>query len=397
MPVLDKQNAQQHNFVWQASSLIHIIARVSGLLWRWGGDHTGLRPFIGRYTSHTALVLLFTLLLIFSGLRWNVARPARVQTFHSQNVARTAGMQALLARSSYGASGQKAGPARWDDLSSPDYYMPSQIHILRRAEPETAIPERPRLDITTYVVQAGDTTEKIAELYKLQPTTIMWSNPEVEKAPDLLRIGQVLTILPVDGVYHTVKEGDTLESLAEKYKVSVTDIVNCTFNAEILEIQADLSDALLKPDSKLIIPGGTKPYQRREVTTYEGPAPEGISGSGSFYWPAAGYISQGYWYGHRAIDIADAVGAAIMATDDGYVSFAGWTDIGYGYLVVVDHANGYQTYYAHLSNIFVFEGEIVDAGQVIGAMGSTGNSTGPHLHFEIRYDGYPTNPLIYLP
>jgi murein DD-endopeptidase MepM/ murein hydrolase activator NlpD len=224
----------------------------------------------------------------------------------------------------------------------------------------------------------------------------MWSNPEIEKAPDLLRIGQILTILPVDGVYHTIAEGDTLTSLAEKYQVSVMDIVDCPFN-RMSNAQVSASPSILTPNDKLIIPGGTKPYQRREVTTYEGPVPEEVSGSGAFYWPAAGYISQGYWYGHRAIDIADAVGAAVMATDDGYVSFAGWTDIGYGYLVVVDHANGYQTYYAHLSNIFVFEGQVVNAGEVVGAMGSTGNSTGPHLHFEIRYDGYPTNPLIYLP
>jgi murein DD-endopeptidase MepM/ murein hydrolase activator NlpD len=97
------------------------------------------------------------------------------------------------------------------------------------------------------------------------------------------------------------------------------------------------------------------------------------------------------------VDIANAIGAAIVASDSGYVSFAGWTDIGYGYLIVVDHANGYQTYYAHLNDIYVIEGQAVDAGQVIGAMGSTGNSTGPHLHFEVRYGGYPTNPLVYLP
>ncbi len=401
MPVLDERNVQQDNFVWYGSPLVHIIARVSGLLWRWRGDHTGLRPFIGRYASHIALVLLFAFLFIFrvgcihSGLRGDIVGIARIQAFHSQNVA-----SRPLAPSNYAAL-EKGRRAQSDNLYPPDglhpYPISAQIHILRRAEPETAIPDRPRLDITTYVVQAGDTTEKIAELYNLQPTTIMWSNPEVEKAPDLLRIGQVLTILPVDGVYHTVEEGDTLESLAEKYKASVTDVIHCPFNAATLETQAGSSGALLVPNSKLIIPGGTKPYRRREVTAYEGPVPEDVSGSGSFYWPAAGYISQGYWYGHRAIDIADAVGAAVMTTDDGYVSFAGWTDIGYGYLVVVDHANGYQSYYAHLSNIFVFEGEIVDAGQVIGAMGSTGNSTGPHLHFEIRYDGYPTNPLIYLP
>jgi murein DD-endopeptidase MepM/ murein hydrolase activator NlpD len=170
----------------------------------------------------------------------------------------------------------------------------------------------------------------------------------------------------------------------------VNAIVNCPFNS--------ISDSGELPvGEKLIVPGGTKPYTAREVTTYDGPIPEDVSGTGMFYWPTSGVLTQGYWYGHRAIDIGASVGTAVAAADGGYVSFTGWTDVGYGYLIVVDHANGYQTYYAHLSNIFVSEGETVYAGQVIGAVGSTGNSTGPHLHFEIRYNGYPTNPLIYLP
>ena len=266
----------------------------------------------------------------------------------------------------------------------------SQTLVMRQATHHTAIPERPRLDIITYQVQPGETTESIATLFGLQPTTIMWSNPDLEKAPDLLKVGQNLTILPLDGVYHTVVEGDTLESIAEKYKVSVADISECSFNALSLGPQ-------LRPGSKLIVPGGTKPYEVRKVTTYTGPAPTAASSDGSFMWPAGGYISQGYWYGHRAVDIANAVGVAIVASDGGYVGFSGWSDVGYGYLVVVDHGNGYRTYYAHLSNIFVTEGQVVGAGEIIGAMGSTGNSTGPHLHFEIRYQGYPTNPLIFLP
>ena len=117
----------------------------------------------------------------------------------------------------------------------------------------------------------------------------------------------------------------------------------------------------------------------------------------NFRWPAYGTLTQGYWYGHRAIDIGSSESSAIRAADKGYVSFAGWTDIGYGYLIVLDHANGYQTYYAHLSNIFVVEGQAVKGTEVSARWGNTGNSTGPHLHFEIRYNDYPTNPLVYLP
>jgi len=266
----------------------------------------------------------------------------------------------------------------------------SQARIVRRADWHTAIPDRPRLEIVTYTVQPGDTAESIAAQFDLQPTTLMWSNPEMERMPDLLKVGQTLTILPIDGIYHRVEVSDTLHSLAESYDVRITDIVKCSFNPFI-------DGGTLSEGQKLIIPGGTKPYKPQQVTEYQGPVPTGAESTGGFSWPSWGMLTQGYWYGHRAVDIGASVGSAIRASDGGYIVFAGWTDIGYGYLLVVDHQNGYQTYYAHLSNIFVEEGEIVDRGQVIGAMGSTGNSTGPHLHFEVRFNGYPTNPLISLP
>jgi murein DD-endopeptidase MepM/ murein hydrolase activator NlpD len=110
-----------------------------------------------------------------------------------------------------------------------------------------------------------------------------------------------------------------------------------------------------------------------------------------------GRLTQGYWYGHRAIDIGAPTGSAILAADGGFVSFAGWTDVGYCYLVVIDHANGFVTYYAHLSKIYVYVGQPVERGQVVGAAGSTGWSTGPHLHFEVRYYDTQQNPRAYLP
>jgi murein DD-endopeptidase MepM/ murein hydrolase activator NlpD len=110
-----------------------------------------------------------------------------------------------------------------------------------------------------------------------------------------------------------------------------------------------------------------------------------------------GRITQGFWHGHRAIDIGAPTGSAVQAADGGFVSFAGWTDVGYGYLIVIDHANGFATYYAHLSNIYVGVGQAVERGQVIGAVGNTGRSTGPHLHFEIRYYSEQLNPRAHLP
>lgn len=361
------------DLVWHTPTLLRAAARVTVWVWRWNSDHEGQRPWLGRFTSHLAVALTLTLFVFIASLRLDTLVSAS-----------KAADQALL-----------GGTARAMNVTvgivpRPYYRGTAQTLVTRRAQSHTAIPDRPRLEIITYVVQAGDTAETIAESFGLQPTTLLWSNAEMEKAPDLLKVGQVLTILPLDGVYHTVELNDTLESLAEKYKVEAASITHCPFNT-IPE------DGQLIEGEKIIVPGGMKPYQAQKVTTYEGPLVEEVSGSGLFYWPTSGVLTQGYWWAHRAIDIGGSVGTAVIASDAGYVSFAGWTDVGYGYLVVVDHANGYQTYYAHLSNFFVGEGEAVYAGQVIGAMGSTGNSTGPHLHYEIRYNGYPTNPLIYLP
>jgi len=259
------------------------------------------------------------------------------------------------------------------------------------AQPHTEIPKRPRLGVITYTVQLGDTVQDIAARFDLEPSTIMWANPAVENAPDLLRIGQELLILPVDGVYHTVKEGETLESIAKKYKVEVDAITSCPYNP------LQPPDFVIEPGMKLIVPGGQKPWTPKVVTSYTGPIPEEAQGTGLFQWPVLGYITQGYWYGHRAIDIGVPMGTAVHAADGGFVSFAGWTDVGYGYLIVIDHANGFVTYYAHLSNFYVTAGQKVESGQVIGATGNTGWSTGPHLHFEIRYLGVPQNPRTYLP
>lgn len=361
---------------WHGRALTHAAAVLAAKVWRWNADKYDQRPLLGRLAAHTA-VFLVALLIWASG---NL--PVSFSSGVSSQAADLSRSQSVV--------GQTAGSYS-ATTSTRAYYRANPSGLIpRQPKPHTAIPDRPRLSVVTYQVQPGDTTESIAEKFDLQPTTIMWSNPAIEKAPDLLKLGQELVILPLDGVYHTVAEGDTLESLAEEYKVSAAEITDCSFN--------DLSAAgKLAVGERVIVPNGTKPYERKQVTAYTGTVSEEVVGAGIFSWPTSGWISQGYWWGHRAIDIANNVGTSITAADAGYVSFAGWTDIGYGYLVVLDHANGYQTYYAHLSDFFVAAGQSVQAGNVIGAMGSTGNSTGSHLHFEIRYNKYPTNPLIYLP
>jgi len=270
--------------------------------------------------------------------------------------------------------------------------------LIKDPVPRTTIPERPREDIIeqpregiiTYIVQPGDTVCGIAERFEISSETILWANDELEDTPDLLAIGQQLIILPVSGVYHTVEEGDTLVGIAEEYKVDVEAIIQCEYN----ELEEPYE---IKVGQKLIVPGGKEPYIPRVVHAYSGPIPEGAArGTGSFGWPVSGIITQGYWDGHRAIDIGAPEGTLVYAADSGYVVYAGWRG-GYGQMLLINHGNGFETLYAHFSDYYVDAGQSVKKGELIGRVGITGRTTGPHLHFEIRKDGSSRNPFGYLP
>lgn len=272
-----------------------------------------------------------------------------------------------------------------------------ELHLTRQALPKTV--SHPgvtqRHGVVWYTAQVGDTVEGVAARFGLQPATILWANPRVEKLPSQLLPGQRLRILPVDGVYHQVQPGETLESIARVYSTTVESIVSCPYNPFPGPVPLPV-----EPGTALIIPGGVKPETFRNVTPYTGPIPEGAVGTGEFIWPvspAYGFISQWFWWGHRAVDLAGPLGSAVHAADTGYVSYAGWVDTGYGNLVVINHQNGYETYYGHFDKILVEEGQRVEKGQVLGMMGDTGRSTGPHVHFEIRYEGAAVNPFRYLP
>lgn len=266
--------------------------------------------------------------------------------------------------------------------------------LQRIALPFTIIPERPREALETYAVQAGDTILGIASKYGLEPETLLWANPAIERNPDRISIGDQIKILPVNGVLHVVKAGDTLSSIAAKYKATAEAIVAYKGNAF-----KSISDALVV-GTEVVVPGGQKQIVAQQVvTSYNGPAPAGAAkGSGAFLWPTSGSITQKYWSGHAAIDIGSWTGAPVKAADGGYVVEAGrgWSS-GYGNHVVIDHGNGFRTLYAHLNSIFVSPGESVSKGTQIGTVGNTGNSTGPHLHFEVLYQGVRRNPYSYLP
>lgn len=391
---------------WWESEIAHMqhlfaraVAWTATRAWQVTADWRAVRPIISRASAHLAILLLAVAAILLSGLNLpsgespaDASQEGPVQGAAGVSPSAVVIPEALSKAVSF-APKTEAGAATNGavPVNGNHHQSDGDATIVRLAQPITVIPNRPRLGVITYTVQAGDSVQSIANAFDLQPTTLLWSNPKLEELPDLLRIGQEVVILPVDGVHHTVVEDDTLESIAEKYKVGSADISGLSFNSlhpPLFRIQEG---------TKLIVPGGTKPYVPRRVTSYSGPIPNNARGTGAFTWPVLGKITQGYWWGHRALDVGAPTGSAVLATDGGYVSFVGWTDIGYGYLVILDHANGYSSYYAHLSQMYVMVGQRVERGQVIGAVGSTGNSTGPHLHLEIRYNGVEQNPLVYLP
>lgn len=286
--------------------------------------------------------------------------------------------------------------------SSPDAALAaSPASLLRRAVMPftTILPDAPTTNvevvpakIRTYTVQSGDTVLGIANRFGLKPETLQWSNGNIEKNPDLLSIGDTLRILPQDGAIHRVRSGDTLSKIATSYNVTVDTLMGYAPNG-LAEASTPISIG-----QELIIPGGIKAYVPPQSLSYtEIASAEATVGIGEFGWPTLGRVTQGFWSGHRAVDIGAYAGAAVKAADAGRVVIAksGW-NYGYGNYVVVDHGNGFVSLYGHLNSIFVQPGENVYSGQKLGSVGNTGNSTGPHLHFEIRYKDALRNPFTYL-
>lgn len=262
----------------------------------------------------------------------------------------------------------------------------------------TSISQKPRSEVIEYEVKSGETVSQIAQRFGVSTETIKWAN-DLDSV-DSVKPGQTLKVLPVSGVAHTVKSGDTLESVSKKYSASDQAIVDFPFNDIPDDFKLRIGQVLIVPDGQP--PEVKVPAKTRLVPKYiaQGPSSPTFSapGGGSFIWPT---ISQGIsqyfaWY-HPGLDLPNRNAPAIVASDGGTVIVAGWPDsYGYGNRVVLDHGNGYQTLYAHLSNIYVSTGQSVSRGQAIGQMGTTGRSTGIHLHFEIRFKGIAINPLAIL-
>lgn len=255
-------------------------------------------------------------------------------------------------------------------------------------------PSNRRYTAQVYEVQADDTISSIAAHFNISENTVLWANGLSSR--DVLRVGDHLTILPTTGVLHTVRSGDTLLAIAGRYEVGVAEIVE--YNQLADEAKLAIGQKLIVPDG-YIAPAGAPTIVPRDTHLADrdgedGPTPEpaAVEGEG-FVWPTSTrHISQGFRWGHTGIDIDNRSRPPVYAALAGTVEFTGWLG-GYGNLIILNHGNGVQTYYAHLNKFYVKQGATIAKGAAIAQMGSTGRSSGPHVHFEVRRGGRPVNPM----
>lgn len=254
----------------------------------------------------------------------------------------------------------------------------------------TVISAKPRDKVIEHEVLGGETLASIAKDSDVSVDSIKWLN---DLKDDIIKPGQKLKIPPVTGIVYKVNSGDNIYSIAKKYKTDPQKIVNFPFNEF-----ADLDTFSLTPGQTLYVPDGIIEEEQPQYAQQQFYAQiqSGVRGSSNFIWPTSGIITQyPVWY-HMAFDIANSSAPPILASDTGTVIFSGCISYGYGCHIIIDHANGYRTLYGHMSRLDVSAGQAVSQGQQIGNMGSTGRSTGTHLHFEIRMGDTLLNPQNFL-
>lgn len=256
----------------------------------------------------------------------------------------------------------------------------------------TSISDKPRDSIIDYTVERGDTLSTIAEKFGVSTDTIKWAN---DMTDDSLSVGDSLKILPVSGIAHKVQPGDTIYTIAKKYGVDAQNIVNFPFND-----YANPETFSLVVGQIVIVPDGVKPSAAPVAPRYYATVPQHpVVSSGGFFWPVSGLITQyPVWY-HLAYDIADPIGTPIVAAKDGVVTLVTGPEWNYGYgrHIIIDNGDGISTLYAHMSATAVGTGQSVVGGKtVVGYIGMTGRTTGPHVHFEVRINGHTVSPALYL-
>ena len=368
------------------------------MVWRTGVDWRTKRPFLTRATAHLSIIVLTLIAITLSGVGIPSPRAAVGETLDSG----AASFERVASAPQGTPPPILPPPTNWSLESGADV-------VARLPVPHTTIPERVRAQVTAYIVQEGDTIFEIAARYGLAPDTIVWSNREgINDAPWLIQPGLKLFILPVDGVYHTVFAGESVASIAAAYEIEAAALYN-EWN--------DLEEGEQPREGQLlVVPGG----QGEEVDwtpppLYPSPGPAGLSygicrgaavsgpgANGSFIYPTGSPRVSGWYFHdprnptHIGLDYACRAGDPLYAADNGVVTIAGWNG-GYGILIEINHGNGFITRYGHFSELAVGCGQSVYQGSLLGYCGSTGWSSGAHLHFEIRHQGAPQNPQAYLP
>ncbi|MBN1430405.1 MAG: M23 family metallopeptidase [Anaerolineae bacterium] len=279
---------------------------------------------------------------------------------------------------------------------------------------DDGFPVAARPSVLKYTIQEGDSLFLIADRFNLNPNTIFWANTEtLQDNVHLIYVGVQLYILPVNGVYHMANGKETIADIAAEYGVTPGDILNSDLN-----LLSQYDSSFVPPaQMHIVVPGGQRPY-----TSWQSPIRTGVTGGGSspeaLFHPGACReqyrgvgggqawinplgavpyrITNSFEPWHPGIDQASDRGTPIYASETGVVVFAGWHRDGYGDMVILDHGEGWTTYYGHLQTRFVSCGNQVSKGQIIGEMGMSGNSTGVHLHFELRLNDVPQNPRKYI-
>lgn len=314
---------------------------------------------------------------------------------------------------------EAAGGESASDLVLPAYEGVAPVEgLTKSADTHTDAPTVSRYDFQEYMVVAGDTIFGISESFGLTAETILWTNNNVLRDnPAAIYPGQVLTIPPIDGVLHTWYPEDGLNGVSNFLNVTPDVIIEWPGNNLSYETIGDYANPNIEPGTVIFAPGGSRTFYNwtDSILAREEPAESAIWGEGKcapvstgpigtgvFIWPAVETYLSGFDYSpeinHYGIDVAGDLYDPLFAVDNGVVVYAGWNDWGYGNVVAIDHGNGWQSLYAHLESMNVGCGSFVTQGDIIGTMGSTGNSSGPHLHYELISSDYNrVNPHRYLP
>jgi len=378
---------------------LRFVAWCVTAVWRVCVDWRTKRPLLTRATAHLSIILLA---LITIGL--SSAGIPQPQAAAGRSLDANDGFPLDMASS----TGLQTAPPPTLPPANGRFYSSYTDAVARLPVPHTTFPERRRAQVKAYPIQPGDNIFDIAARFGLTPETIVWSNREaLNDAPWLIQPGLEISILPTDGVYHTVLAGETLADIAVTYEVEVSALYN-EWN--------DLEEGEQPREGQLlVVPGGqgeevawTPPPQYPTPGAAwvswgvcSGVAFTGPGANGWFAYPTGRSAVSGWYFHdgrnptHIGLDYACRQGDPIYAADNGVVTIAGWNG-GYGILIEINHGNGFVTRYGHFSDLAVGCGEAVYQGQLLGYCGSTGWSSGAHLHFEIRSSGAPQDPQAYL-